>query len=253
MMKQFKIIVPSFNSVDYISKTLKSIEIQTYKNYQVCVINDGSTLPKQNDIITEFSKRNGWTTISHPINKGALFSIVDGISALNCVDDDVIVLLDGDDWFAHDRVLQNLFEIYSDKEILLTWGKCESYPPNDPPRYYGQSIPDRVITNKLYRNIPFVFWHPRTFKFLLWQKIDQKDFIDTNGEFFKIQWDKAIIFPLLEMAGEKIFFVNEIHTIYNQENPLNDFNNTPHEEHQRVDELIRSKPKYSTFLQINEK
>jgi glycosyltransferase involved in cell wall biosynthesis len=250
MMKQFKIVVPSFNSTEYLPITLQSIQDQTYKNYQVCIIDDGSTLPLQREIIEKFAKRNKWKTRFHDKNKGAMYGIVHAIRDLECEDDDVIVILDGDDWLAHEHVLEKLHKLYSEKDIYLTWGQCEIYPATDPPTKFAHPVPDLVIDQKLYRSIRFVFWHLRTFKFYLWRHVQDQDLRDETGEYLAIMSDKAYLFPLLEMAGHKIHFIPETLYIYNIENPLNDYANTPHEEHERVDHLIRNRPKYQ-LLDLN--
>lgn len=243
-MKQIKVVVPSFNSVDFLPKTLQSIENQTFKDYQVCVVDDGSTIPKQKEIILEFCKRNHWKFLFHEKNLHSLCSIIHGIEQLNCDDEDVIVLVDGDDWLAHERVFEKLHEIYTNNDLLLTWGQCEIYPQKQTPMKFAQAIPNMVIDRKLFREIPFAFWHLRSFKYKLWRNIKDQDLRDINGEYFKIQGDKAFLFPMLEMAGKKIRFIPETLYIYNIANPLNDFANTPSDEHSRVDLLIRSKPKY---------
>ena len=39
----FSIIIPTFNSIRTINKTVRSVLNQTYKNYEVIIIDDGST------------------------------------------------------------------------------------------------------------------------------------------------------------------------------------------------------------------
>lgn len=243
MMHRFKVVVPSFNSVDFLPKTLHSLEIQTYKNYDVCVIDDGSTLKAQKEIIQDFCQRNGWKAIYHKKNQGALKGLVEAIKELDCLDEDVIVVLDGDDWFAHAHSLEQLHRAYSDHDIYLTWGQCEIYPPGKTPMRYAQPIPDMIIDQKLYRDIPFVFWHPATFKYFLWRHIDDKDLRDENGEYFRILKDKATLFPMLEMSGRKKMFLDETLYIYNIANPLNDYATNP-EEIKRVDLLLKSRTRY---------
>lgn len=247
MMKQFKVIVPSFNSVDYLRRTLKSIEEQTDSNYQVCVIDDCSTIPEQRTIITEFCQRNGWKWQFNDSNVGALAGMVKAIADFQCEDDDVIVVVDGDDWLNGPEVLSKLRKIYDEENVCITWGQCEIYPAGPTPMKYAQPIPQMVIDGKLYRDIPFVFWHLGTFKYLLWRHIRDEDLRDTNGRYFMLMKDKATLWPMLEMAGNKCRFIGETLLIYNIENPLNDYANTPPEEHQRVDALIRSRPKYQTL------
>ncbi|MEI8126055.1 MAG: glycosyltransferase family 2 protein [Parachlamydiaceae bacterium] len=248
---KFKIVVPSFNSVDYIGKTLESIEMQTDINYDVCVVDDGSTIPRQRDIITDFCRRNGWLHLFNEKNHGPLYSLVNGInqfapSKFKCNDHDVIVVLDGDDWFAHKDVLAHIRKIYTENDVYITWGQCEIYPGGKTPMNYAQPVPEMVIKQKLYRDIPFVFWIG-TFKYYLWRNIEDKDLRDVDGEYFKLMKDKATLFPMLEMAGERIYFINETTYIYNLNNPLNEYKGTRPEEHVRVDEEIRKRRRYSTL------
>lgn len=249
-MKQFKIVVPSFNSVDYIGKTLSSIELQTYKNYQVCVIDDCSTIDKQREIITEFCQRNGWKMQFNEKNFGALYGLVHALRSLNCDDDDVVVVLDGDDWLAHEDVLARLHKEYSENDICMTWGQCERFPTGNPPMKYAQPIPDMVIEQKLFRDIPFVFWHPCTFKYVLWRHIKDEDLRDIDGQYLRYYKDKATIYPMLEMAGRKIRFIPETLAIYNLENPLNDYRTAAPEEFERVNQLVLKRPRYDT-LEMN--
>ena len=42
-MPKFSIIIPAYNVEKYINKCLKSVFNQTFKDYEVIVVNDGST------------------------------------------------------------------------------------------------------------------------------------------------------------------------------------------------------------------
>lgn len=246
-MNRFKIVVPSFNSVDYLPKTLHSIEIQDFKDYDVTVIDDGSTLKKQREIIADYCGRNNWKPIYHEKNLGALQGLIEAIGSFNCQDDDVVVVIDGDDWLAHERALSTLHRAYTENDIYMTWGQCEIYPPGKTAMKYAQPIPDMVVEGKLYRDIPFVFWHPATFKYILWRHIKDADLRDTDGNYFRIMKDKATLFPMLEMCGRKKMYIGETLYIYNIANPLNDYANTPPEEIKRVDSYLQSKPRYEVL------
>ncbi len=44
------VIIPSYNRFDYLDNAIKSVHKQTYKNYEIIVINDGSTDNRYQDI-----------------------------------------------------------------------------------------------------------------------------------------------------------------------------------------------------------
>lgn len=224
MKGRFKIIVPSFNSFSYLPKTLSSIADQANKNYDVCVIDDASSFKEQREIILDYAKRYNWKYLFHKTNLGALASILDGIKAINCQDDDVIVLLDGDDWFYDEHVLERLDEIYTKEDIYLTWGQFETYPLGCIHINYADEVEDEVIEKKLFRKIDDVFWPLRSFKYRLFREIRKENLIDPQtGEYFRVSGDKALMYPMLEMAGHKIKFVEDTLYVYNMENPLNDY------------------------------
>jgi len=246
-MNQFKVIIPSFNSIDYIRRTLSSVEAQNYRNFQAYVIDDGSTFPEQREVILEFCKRNGWKWHFHDKNYGALHGMVHALKEWNCDDDDVICVLDGDDWFSSPETLQILHKYYSTSDLLLTWGNSEKYPPGHMPMYRAQPVPDMVIDQQLYRDIPFVFGHLGTFKYFLWRQIKDEDLRDVNGEYFRLLKDKATMYPMLEMAGWKVKFIPEVLYIYNMENPLNDYSTADPAEFKRIDQILKQKPKYAVL------
>ena len=50
------IILPVYNSEKYISTTIKSVLNQTYKNFELIIVNDGS-IDKSDEICKEFAKK----------------------------------------------------------------------------------------------------------------------------------------------------------------------------------------------------
>jgi glycosyltransferase involved in cell wall biosynthesis len=246
-MNKFKVIVPSFNCIEYLPRCLASIEGQSYTPDAVCIIDDASTLPQQREIILDFCTRNKWHYRFHERNHGTVYGLVQGIKEFNCEDDDIIVAIDGDDWLAHSEVFSYLNQVYSSNDIYLTWGQCEKYPVEKNPMRCANNIPERVIDRKLFREIRFVFSHLHTFKYLLWKNIKDEDLRDQNGVYFRILSDLAMYYPMLEMAGRKIKFIKETLYIYNAENPLNDAKITPKEEWDALNQFIRSKPPYQTL------
>lgn len=92
-MPKFSIIVPAYNMEKYIKRTLDSIKKQTFKDYEVIVIDDGST-----DKTVEVAKKAKVKVIEH---KHAGLSVVRN-AAIKEAKGDYIVMLDSDDWWDKD-------------------------------------------------------------------------------------------------------------------------------------------------------
>ena len=247
MQGRFKIIVPSFNSIDYLPKTLASIESQTNQNYDVCVIDDCSSFPEQSEVIKAFCTKNGWLSIFHKKNVGTLASVREGVKKLHCQDEDVIVVVDGDDWLYDEEVLSKLDLIYSSEDVYVTWGQFETYPPNCIQMNYADAVDEEVIEKKLYRQVTDTFFHLRTYKYRLFREIRDEDLRDPKtGEYFRVSGDKALMYPILEMAGKKVRFVEDLLYVYNIDNPLNDFKINRSDQMAATD-YIRKLPIYKTL------
>ncbi len=210
----------------------------------MCVIDDASTLPGQREIIELFCKRNVWKKIFNSTNLGSLNSIINGIAELKCCDDDVIVIVDGDDWLYDSNALEKVAKVYSQEPIFLTYGNYETFPFS----FEGNPIElaPEIIENKKYRNYPFFFTHLKTFKFYLWRHIKDEDLRDREGNYFRAGGDVAIMWPMLEMAGNRFRPISEIIYVYNISNPLNDFKLVP-DEVDDVSKELQKRPVYATL------
>jgi len=62
----------------------------------------------------------------------------------------------------------------------------------------------------------------RTYKINLWNKIEKNDLLEPDGRFCDGAWDMVFMFPMLEMAGHRSYFIDQILYVYNRSNPLNE-------------------------------
>ena len=52
--------------------------------------------------------------------------------------------------------------------------------------------------------------------------LEGNDLSDEDDNFYEMTWDQALMFPMMEMARERVRFVSDILYIYNDDNPIND-------------------------------
>lgn len=126
----FSVIVPVYNSESYINECIQSIIDSNYKNWELLLIDDGST-DQSGAICDEWSQRDSRINVFHKLNGGVSSARNLGIEKANGI---WLTFIDSDDFISPDfmnRILEeaarvnadlvfNDFNIiYSDKEALF--------------------------------------------------------------------------------------------------------------------------------------
>lgn len=247
--KPFVIIIPSYNNSEYVEKNLTSVFTQKYDNYRVIYIDDHSndnTLKNASEIITKLDKTHSTTLIHNPTNQGSLSNIYNAVHS--CHDNEIIVLLDGDDFLAHENVLSTLNQIYADSNIWLTYGNYLDYPSFKQQPHICKALPKKTIQNNLYRKKPWVTSHLRSFYASLFKQIKLEDLF-YRGRFYAMSGDLAFMFPMLELAQTHIHFIKDILYLYNRQNPISDHKINLAFQQECADH-IRSRAKYTSLQKL---
>lgn len=220
-LERFVFVIPSYNNERFCERNLSSCLDQEYPSFRVLYIDDASTDSTYNKVmqLTQHHPRGECVEVMRrEVNRGALSNIYEAVHTL--CGDEIVVLVDGDDWLAHPYVLSYLQKVYQEK-ILVTYGSYMTYPYFV--RGYTKKTPSSFVSGKVsLRQLPWCFSHLRTFKASLFHRIAKEDLLDEKGEFAKVAWDLAIMLPLLEMARGAHRHLEQILYVYNQDNPLND-------------------------------
>jgi len=103
---------------------------------------------------------------------GALYNTVLAIDLSDAGPEDVILVLDGDDWLSGPHVLSHLAHEYVERSCLLTYGTFIEYPTGLSPDW-EIDFPPEVINHKAFRQYPFTSSHLRTFKHKLFRHIER--------------------------------------------------------------------------------
>lgn len=217
--KSITVIIPSYKNIKWYQQNLTSILTQDYSNFRVIYIDDCSpdgTGEAVEKFIKPFKRKANFELIKNKKRLGALENIYNAIQT--CNPDDIIVLVDGDDWLPNPHILSQINRIYSSKDVWYTHGKLIEYP-------HGHSnwcipINPDAIKHNTYRKYRCPS-HLRTFYCWLFNAIRKEDLL-YEGKFFPMTWDMAIMFPMAEMAAERHYFFDEVNYVYNMANSIND-------------------------------
>lgn len=217
---EFVIIVPSYNNQLFYIKNLDSIVNQkTQSPYEIIYINDCST-DQTGQLVEEYIKEHKLLSLIKVIHNktkvGQLENVYNAVHS--CPDYKIIVIVDGDDFLAHDHVLARLEREYQNPQIWLTYGQYECYPSGE--KGGCGPFPKHILKSNKFRKHQWVTSHLRTFKAALFKKIRKQDLL-YKQKFFPMCTDLATMFPMLEMASKgHIKFIPDILYLYNTENPL---------------------------------
>lgn len=123
---QISIIVPVYNAEQYLSKCIESIIVQTYKNWELLLIDDGSP-DNSGEICDEYAKRDNRIRVFHKSNGGVSSARNLGLEmALG----EWVTFVDADDWISN-NFIENLYKpILSDNTIEFVQGGCTNYINN---------------------------------------------------------------------------------------------------------------------------
>jgi glycosyltransferase involved in cell wall biosynthesis len=98
MQSKVSIIMPVLNGERYLTEALESILAQTYGNYELVAVDDGST-DSTAELLHRYADRLELRYVHHPARMGIAASVNDG---LRHASGDFITFLDHDDaWFPH--------------------------------------------------------------------------------------------------------------------------------------------------------
>ena len=240
---RYHIVVPCFNTEKWIEKCIQSIQRQTHKNFICTVVNDVSTDETHKKIQSAIKDDSRFTVINNKEKKYALGNIVNALERTECHLDDVVILLDGDDWLSSTNTLSRLSTEYLNKDCLLTYGSYVYFPMGtrgiEPSEYSAD-----VIKNNSFRKDQWRASHLRTFRHSLWKHLEHKDLKDDAGNYYKMTYDQAIMLPLLEMAGDGARYIPDILHVYNKDNPLN-IDKSRGKEQSALAKTIREKTPYT--------
>lgn len=198
-MEKISIIIPIYNSEKYLKECLKSIKEQTYSNYEVIMVNDGST-DKSELICRDFLNDTRFKIINQK-NMGVA---VARNSGLNKAKGKYVLFVDSDDWLDKD-MLSVLINNVEESE-LLSVGYYNVFKNNKIEVTNGQGQ-DIVINQNLEKCI---MDSNNMIGGYLWNKLFDLNIIRKNNIFFDkdINYCEDLIFVLTYIR-----FVNKIRYI----------------------------------------
>lgn len=127
-MPKVSVVIPLFNKENYIKETLESVLNQTFTDFEVVIVNDGST-DKSGEIVAQFNDKR-IRFFEHKTNKGLSAARNTGI--LNSKSD-YIAFLDADDIW-HENYLDTI------NSLMIIYPSADGFATNYYENHYGKLV-----------------------------------------------------------------------------------------------------------------
>ena len=175
-------IMPAYNAAGFISETIISIQEQKYQNYELIVVNDGST-DDTAEVVKGLAKKNKKIILIEKENTGIVDSLNIGIK--NSIGS-YIARIDADDLCLAERIEKQI-EFMNEYDLDLCGSGLEQFGETTKKKYYpqshdevlvnlatyGRTIPHPTVLGKkeVFENFPYSSDYPHAEDFALWIEI----------------------------------------------------------------------------------
>lgn len=194
-MMFYSIIIPVYNAEKYLDDCVKSVLGQTYTDYEVILVDDGSTDGSAN-MCDQYVKKSGCKAgevkVIHKENGGVPSARNAGIKAAK---GDFLVFIDSDDYLADSNFLEDAHHVLCKERIekkeidILFYGMIKRWDNGE-----------NIITERRYEGLEKIntfddraaalAWMAKTDKFIIsaWMQMVRRSFIVEN----KLYFDEAL-------------------------------------------------------------
>ncbi len=168
------IIVPVYNVQDYLEQCMDSIMQQSYRNYEVILIDDGST--DDSGYICDTYQKQDRVNVIHKANGGLSDARNTGLDIAN---GDYILFLDSDDYWNDPNFLKYIYvELKKNRPDILIYGYS---------KLYETKMLQQKLLQRYYSNIGETIENDQ-YNICAWDKVVKKDLIDE----YKIRFTRGV-------------------------------------------------------------
>ena len=145
-MVKVSVIIPCYNQGSTLDETVASVLQQTYDDFEIIIVNDGSTDQETNTLLAEYDKPQ--TRVITTSNQGLAAARNNGISAATGA---YILPLDADDTIAPEYMEKAVPFLDNNPDIGIVYSRARFFGAEE----HEWSLPEFTIENMLFDNIIF--------------------------------------------------------------------------------------------------
>lgn len=115
------IVLPAYNASEYLTETVNSVLSQTYQDFELLVIDDGST-DNTKDIVNDFCERDSRIRLISQKNQGVSVARNNGIKTAR---GEYIAFLDSDDLWLPNKLAKHVEHLQANPKLGLSFARVE--------------------------------------------------------------------------------------------------------------------------------
>lgn len=181
---KISVIIPVYNVEKWLNKCVDSILAQSYENFEVILVNDGST-DKSGDICDQYLKEDNRVKVFDILNSGQ--SVARNIG-LKEAKGDYILFIDSDDYISDKAIIEKFINILDSNNydfIYTSYCRFEDGNEEKITEILPINLTNDEIKNKEGKDILVDLLNKNSFHHAPYLKVCRKEFILNNKLFFR--------------------------------------------------------------------
>lgn len=141
-MPVFSIVIPCFNAEETILQTLESIRAQTFQEWEIICVDDGSTDLTRN-LISDAAARDRRIKLAHNVGKGP--SAARNLGATHLASGTYIAFCDADDLWAIDKLAETQ-NVFNASNVDATFGQIAFFQDDPKLAQVFSTVPSKALS-----------------------------------------------------------------------------------------------------------
>ena len=200
---KFSIIIPVYNVEKYLKTCINSILEQTYSNYELILVNDG-TLDNSGNICDEYAQKSSNIRVIHK-NNGGLSSARN--AGIDVASGKYIIFLDGYDFWDDKQALKNIEKQLEESDADLLIFSAKRYYEHQ--KKYTLIISmdverDKITSNNSNTAIQYLLEN-NIYRAAAWNKVIRKSLIDAH----KMRFKEGYLSEDMDWCGDLLLYANK--------------------------------------------
>ncbi len=179
-MPKVSIIMPVYNKARYLTASLKALLSQTFQNWELIIVNDGST-DESTEIIACYASRDHRISVIHQNNQGVSAARNRG---MDCAVGEWIWFVDADD-LPDKNFLSQVFRMEYDRHIMLIISQYETLENHQINRVILTE--NGFLSGETFGRIFMKYQYKNGYFGYLWNKLIRRKMIEKSGIHFDDQ------------------------------------------------------------------